>query len=47
MRFLMAVPEDLGWLTYLRIWSDGSGKGVNSSWLCDRVVVQDIQKDLG
>lgn len=46
-RFLMALPRDIGQLSHLRIWSDGSGKGSAHSWLLDRIVIQDIQKDIG
>ncbi|WAQ97034.1 PK1L2-like protein, partial [Mya arenaria] len=43
--FLMAVPEPLGPLTYLRIWHDNSGKGRFASWYLNHVLVRDVQTD--
>ncbi|XP_055958185.1 polycystic kidney disease protein 1-like 2 [Patella vulgata] len=45
MHFLMAVPETLGNLQYLRIWHDNAGTGKYASWSLNRVEVVDIQTD--
>ncbi|KAI8494931.1 hypothetical protein Bbelb_275360 [Branchiostoma belcheri] len=40
---LLGVPKSLGYLTFLRVWHDNSGKGKYQSWYCNKVVIQDIQ----
>ncbi|XP_066292394.1 polycystin family receptor for egg jelly-like isoform X1 [Branchiostoma lanceolatum] len=40
---LLGVPRSLGYLTFLRVWHDNSGKGKYQSWYCNKVVIQDIQ----
>ena len=39
----MAVPRPLGQIQYIRVWHDNSGKGENSSWFINYIVVRDIQ----
>ena len=41
--FVMAVPQRLGLLNYLRVWHDNSGKGSMRSWFLSYIVVKDIQ----
>lgn len=39
--FIMAVPENLGKLTYLRIWHDNSGPSPN--WYFSRLQLLNVQ----
>lgn len=41
--FVMAVPQRLGRLNYLRVWHDNSGKGSMKSWFLSYIVVKDLQ----
>lgn len=41
--FVLAVPQRLGSLNYLRIWHDNSGKGTARSWFLSYIVVKDVQ----
>ncbi|GFO38753.1 polycystic kidney disease 1-related protein, partial [Plakobranchus ocellatus] len=43
--FLMAVPRPLGYLNFMRVWHDNSGKGKFGSWYLNYVVVRDVQSD--
>ncbi|VDI63637.1 Hypothetical predicted protein [Mytilus galloprovincialis] len=40
--FILATPEPLGDLVYLRIWHDNSGEGKLQSWYLHRVVITDL-----
>ncbi|XP_067671787.1 polycystin-1-like protein 2 [Haliotis asinina] len=44
--YVLSVPQSLGSLLFLRIWHDNSGKGVDSDWYLNMVVVKDIQTDI-
>lgn len=41
--FVLATPQRLGRLNYLRIWHDNSGKGKMRSWWLSFISVRDIQ----
>ncbi|XP_063604126.1 uncharacterized protein LOC134779789 [Penaeus indicus] len=41
--FVMAVPEALGNLQFLRIWHDNSGKGAEASWYVRYIIFRDVQ----
>nr|XP_027212371.1 polycystic kidney disease protein 1-like 2 [Penaeus vannamei] len=41
--FVMAVPETLGNLQFLRIWHDNSGKGADASWYVRYIIFRDVQ----
>lgn len=41
--FLMAVPRPLGPLQYIRVWHDNSGKGSESSWFLNYIMLRDLQ----
>uniref|UniRef100_A0ABM0GNB4 Polycystic kidney disease protein 1-like 3-like n=1 Tax=Saccoglossus kowalevskii TaxID=10224 RepID=A0ABM0GNB4_SACKO len=43
--FVMAVPEYLGQLQYIRLWHDHSGYGDAASWYLERIVVFDLQTE--
>ncbi|XP_063447031.1 polycystin-1-like protein 2 [Mytilus trossulus] len=40
--FILATPDPLGDLVYLRIWHDNSGEGKLQSWYLHRVVITDL-----
>ncbi|XP_046579125.1 polycystic kidney disease protein 1-like 2 [Haliotis rubra] len=44
--YVLSVPQSLGSLLFLRIWHDNSGKGIDSDWYLNMVVVKDIQTDI-
>ncbi|CAL1538860.1 unnamed protein product, partial [Lymnaea stagnalis] len=44
--FLMAVPRPLGYLNFMRIWHDNSGRGKFASWYLNYIVVRDVQTDV-
>lgn len=41
--FLMATPRPLGQLQYLRVWHDNSGRGDESSWFLNYIILKDLQ----
>ncbi|CAL1543663.1 unnamed protein product [Lymnaea stagnalis] len=43
--FLMATPECLGRINYMRVWHDNSGKGKFGSWFLNYIIVKDLQTD--
>ncbi|XP_012934947.1 polycystic kidney disease protein 1-like 2 [Aplysia californica] len=43
--FLMAVPESLGRINYMRVWHDNSGNGKFRSWFLNYIVVKDLQAE--
>ncbi|GAB1610844.1 hypothetical protein Ahia01_001370900, partial [Argonauta hians] len=44
-KFLMSTPNKLGDLIYLKIWSDFSGYGLQSSWHLNKVEIMDIETE--
>ncbi|XP_059152857.1 polycystin-1-like protein 2 [Physella acuta] len=44
--FLMATPECLGRINYMRVWHDNSGKGKFGSWFLNYITVRDLQTDV-
>ncbi|BFZ03248.1 hypothetical protein BsWGS_06287 [Bradybaena similaris] len=44
--FLMAVPRPLGYLNFMRVWHDNSGRGKFGSWYLSHILVRDIQTDV-
>ncbi|KAK0049118.1 polycystin-1 isoform X2, partial [Biomphalaria pfeifferi] len=45
-RFLLALPECLGHINYMRVWHDNSGKGKFGSWFLNYIVIKDLQTDV-
>ncbi|XP_052071968.1 uncharacterized protein LOC127710241 [Mytilus californianus] len=41
--YIMATPDCLGGLTYVRVWHDNSGENDDASWYLHQIVVEDIQ----
>ena len=41
--FIMSVNRSLGDLTYLKVWHDNAGKGINADWYLKCVIVHDLQ----
>lgn len=44
-KFLMTTPSNLGDLIFLKIWTDGSGIGEESSWFLDRFEVMEVSTE--
>ncbi|CAI9718481.1 kidney disease 1-like 2 [Octopus vulgaris] len=44
-KFLMSTSDSLGDLIYLRIWSDCSGYGLDSSWYLNKVEIMDTKTE--
>ncbi|XP_059156486.1 polycystin-1-like protein 2 [Physella acuta] len=44
--FLMSVPRPLGYLNFMRIWHDNSGRGKFASWYLNYIIVRDVQTDV-
>ncbi|XP_052832826.1 polycystic kidney disease protein 1-like 2 [Octopus bimaculoides] len=44
-KFLMSSSKNLGDLIYLRIWSDCSGHGLDSSWYLNKVEIMDTKSE--
>ncbi|XP_055877058.1 uncharacterized protein LOC106077240 isoform X2 [Biomphalaria glabrata] len=44
--FLMAVPRPLGFINFMRIWHDNSGRGKFASWYLNYVIIRDVQTDV-
>ena len=42
-RFLLSTMANLGPLSFCRVWHDNSGKGVDSGWFLDKVIIEDLQ----
>lgn len=41
--FLMTTKEELGSLTYMRLWHDNSGKSEHANWFLDKVTIEDLK----
>ena len=41
--FVLSTTHYLGYLSFLRIWHDNSGRGESASWFLDKVEIEDVQ----